>query len=91
MNDHVVMSAIDKTIKCMHCGAKQELTLPMTLTEMVTFSQDWANPHIGCGGDGQGKVVIDVHATLERAIDFIPMKLTIDWDKIDARRESDEQ
>jgi hypothetical protein len=50
MNDHLVIDASRQPsqIRCLHCGAAQDLALPMWISELVILEEAWRKQHGRC-------------------------------------------
>lgn len=50
MNDHLVIDASreQSQIRCLHCGAAKDLTLPMRISELVILEETWRKHHSRC-------------------------------------------
>ncbi len=50
MNDHLVIDIgrYPPQIRCTHCGAAQDLKLPIPVTQLVSLERDWAQHHGRC-------------------------------------------
>jgi hypothetical protein len=50
MNDHLVIDASREPsqIRCLHCGAAQDLALPMRISELVILEETWRKQHSRC-------------------------------------------
>lgn len=46
--DYIVIDSKDQNIKCLHCGAKTLLPLPMDIKKLVKFTDKWSLPHKKC-------------------------------------------
>lgn len=50
MNDHLVIDASREPsqIRCLRCGAAQDLALPMRISELVILEEAWRKQHGRC-------------------------------------------
>jgi hypothetical protein len=48
--DHLVIDASRQPsqIRCLHCGAAQDLALPMRISELVILEETWRKKHNRC-------------------------------------------
>lgn len=50
MTEHTVidLTALVPMFRCLHCGAEQELELPISLQEAARLSEQWIKEHADC-------------------------------------------